>query len=164
MRESSIPIGAVSEMEKRKKLSGTRRNQIAHSQSWHCAGPCGKMLSWMFEIDHIVALCNGGLDTQENMQALCCNCHGEKTYRDCHPERKQPEFMSTVQHEGGEKPKRKRKRKSSPNEIIVEEKTDDEDVLVLSRFFVPPAEVQVQKRKRVHTMDGQKTLRVVLVL
>ena len=34
------------------------------------------------EVDHIVALVNGGEDNHENRQALCSECHAEKTRRD----------------------------------------------------------------------------------
>ncbi len=34
------------------------------------------------EVDHIVALVNGGTDTPENRQALCSECHEAKTRRD----------------------------------------------------------------------------------
>lgn len=32
--------------------------------------------------DHIIALANGGADTEENLQRLCDPCHLEKTARD----------------------------------------------------------------------------------
>ena len=32
--------------------------------------------------DHILARCNGGLDTPENIQLLCANCHEDKTGED----------------------------------------------------------------------------------
>lgn len=32
--------------------------------------------------DHIVALVNGGEDTEANLQALCEDCHRDKTARD----------------------------------------------------------------------------------
>ena len=34
------------------------------------------------EVDHIKALVNGGEDNHENRQALCSECHTEKTRRD----------------------------------------------------------------------------------
>lgn len=34
------------------------------------------------QIDHIVALCNGGLDVDENRQELCSDCHRAKTAED----------------------------------------------------------------------------------
>ena len=35
------------------------------------------------EVDHIVALVNGGEDSHENRQALCTPCHQVKTAQDC---------------------------------------------------------------------------------
>lgn len=34
------------------------------------------------EVDHIVALINGGPDTDENKELLCLPCHAEKTRED----------------------------------------------------------------------------------
>ena len=34
------------------------------------------------EVDHIIALCNGGEDTIGNMQSLCVECHLIKTRAD----------------------------------------------------------------------------------
>lgn len=34
------------------------------------------------EVDHIVALVNGGADAPENRQGLCRECHRQKTARD----------------------------------------------------------------------------------
>lgn len=34
------------------------------------------------EVDHIVALINGGDDTDENKQSICRDCHAEKTRQD----------------------------------------------------------------------------------
>ena len=33
----------------------------------------------MFHLDHIICLRNGGKDELDNLQALCPNCHAEKT-------------------------------------------------------------------------------------
>jgi 5-methylcytosine-specific restriction endonuclease McrA len=35
-----------------------------------------------FELDHKVALLNGGADTDENCQVLCHDCHARKTASD----------------------------------------------------------------------------------
>ena len=32
--------------------------------------------------DHVIALVNGGTDTEDNTQALCAECHREKTAAD----------------------------------------------------------------------------------
>lgn len=34
------------------------------------------------EVDHVVALVNGGTDTEDNLQGLCAECHAAKTARD----------------------------------------------------------------------------------
>lgn len=34
------------------------------------------------EVDHIVALTNGGADTEANLQSLCSECHSDKTRSD----------------------------------------------------------------------------------
>lgn len=34
------------------------------------------------ELDHIIALCNGGTDTTDNRQGLCSDCHEIKTAQD----------------------------------------------------------------------------------
>jgi hypothetical protein len=65
----------------RKSRSQIQRMQLASKQRWRCAS-CSRLLSWSFEVDHIVALCNGGSDTIQNLQVLCCTCHSEKTYSD----------------------------------------------------------------------------------
>jgi 5-methylcytosine-specific restriction protein A len=34
------------------------------------------------ELDHIVPLCDGGPDSEENLQGLCHNCHVAKSLRE----------------------------------------------------------------------------------
>lgn len=38
--------------------------------------------------DHVVALVNGGEDTEDNLQALCAKCHEVKTAKDLGHKRK----------------------------------------------------------------------------
>lgn len=40
------------------------------------------------EVDHIVALVNGGTDTPDNRQSLCRECHHDKTAEDLGHKRK----------------------------------------------------------------------------
>lgn len=70
-----------SKLIKRQHISNVERNKIAFKQKWTCA-MCRQLLPPTFEIDHIVALCNGGVDQTGNMQALCNNCHAAKTSTD----------------------------------------------------------------------------------
>ena len=72
-----------------KRMSG-RRLQNARYLMWrqdpHCKG-CGKLVRYPcgFELDHIVALVNGGTDEADNLQILCKgpgSCHEAKTRED----------------------------------------------------------------------------------
>lgn len=55
------------------------------AQSPHCA-ECGRLVAMHeFELDHKVALVNGGPDTDANCQVLCTGpdgCHARKTRAD----------------------------------------------------------------------------------
>ena len=45
---------------------------------------CGRLTQHPkgYVIDHIQALCNGGTDTDDNLQLLCHDCHDKKTAKD----------------------------------------------------------------------------------
>lgn len=70
---------------KRRRLTQSARNAIAASQCFKCANPTrtcplrGENLTLIFDVDHVVPLCEGGSDTLDNMQALCPTCHAVKT-------------------------------------------------------------------------------------
>ena len=63
---------------KRKKISANIKRIIGALQEWKCA-LCHTTLLANFDIDHKTPLFKGGTDEQSNLQALCKNCHGEKT-------------------------------------------------------------------------------------
>jgi 5-methylcytosine-specific restriction protein A len=56
------------------------KKYVAANQYWKCKG-CNNLLDETYEIDHILALEDGGTNDLENLQALCRNCHGKKTAR-----------------------------------------------------------------------------------
>lgn len=63
---------------KRKYLSDVIKKQIAASQSWKCAS-CHKILPPTYQIDHIIrwSICKS--HDPSNLQALCPDCHAQKT-------------------------------------------------------------------------------------
>ena len=80
---NSNSIAKSSAKVKRQKTPSHVQKYIACSQQWCCAH-CRQLLPANFEIDHIVALCNGGTNHVSNLHALCPNCHSTKTIQDLH--------------------------------------------------------------------------------
>ena len=62
----------------KRSVSETKKKYIASQQNWMC-GKCGKQLPAWFEVDHKVRLEHGGDNHISNLEALCRDCHGEKT-------------------------------------------------------------------------------------
>ncbi len=67
----------------RRTIGAAESKRIAAGQRWKC-NACGELLPSAYEIDHIVALADGGSDVVDagNLQALCPNCHADKTQRE----------------------------------------------------------------------------------
>ena len=63
---------------KRGGISEPEKKVVAARQAWKCAD-CKSLLPACYQIDHIVALVDGGPDSIDNAQALCPNCHATKT-------------------------------------------------------------------------------------
>jgi len=61
-----------------RSVSETKKKYVASNQSWKCAH-CGSQLAASFQVDHIIRLADGGTNHIDNLEALCCNCHGKKT-------------------------------------------------------------------------------------
>ena len=59
-------------------MGETKKRYVASSQDW-CCGHCKNKLSYTYEIDHNIALKDGGDNSVENLIALCRECHGKKT-------------------------------------------------------------------------------------
>ena len=60
-------------------INSYKKKQIAYNQQYKC-NKCNKLLPPSYEIDHIIKRSEGGTNDLENLQALCRNCHGDKTW------------------------------------------------------------------------------------
>ena len=66
---------------KLRKVSDQLKKIVASQQHWNCR-KCKNILDATYEVDHIIALEDGGNNDIKNLQALCRNCHGKKTMED----------------------------------------------------------------------------------
>lgn len=73
-----IPIRRIC---KRESMSSDMRHQIKNRQNDAC-GICKKGITTIFQIDHIIALQYGGTNNIDNLMALCCECHAEKSHKE----------------------------------------------------------------------------------
>ena len=65
-------------MSTKRSVSETKKKYVASQQSWKCA-QCKQQLTASFEVHHKLDLQFGGTNHVNNLEALCRNCHGEKT-------------------------------------------------------------------------------------
>ena len=65
----------------RRKISSDEKRIVGSSQEWKCA-ICKQNLPSSYEVDHINPLWRGGEDILSNLQALCPNCHADKTLKE----------------------------------------------------------------------------------
>ena len=65
----------------KRNVSESKKKYIASSQKWSCAH-CQQMLDNTYEVDHVIPLYKGGTNELTNLEALCRNCHGKKTFKD----------------------------------------------------------------------------------
>ena len=62
----------------KRSVSETKKKYVASTQNWKCK-KCNNQLTATFEVDHIIELGKGGTNHITNLEALCRECHGEKT-------------------------------------------------------------------------------------
>jgi 5-methylcytosine-specific restriction endonuclease McrA len=77
--KQSIPSNIPT--SKLRKVSDQLKKLVASQQRWNCK-KCKNILDATYEVDHILALEDGGNNDIHNLQALCRNCHGKKTMED----------------------------------------------------------------------------------
>ena len=65
----------------KRNVSESKKKYIASNQKWRCSH-CNNMLDNTYEVDHIIALYRGGNNELNNLEALCRNCHGIKTFKE----------------------------------------------------------------------------------
>ena len=82
MASRIAPASTASDQRMAGRKLQARRLRI-WSKDPHCAA-CGRLTSYPlgFHLDHIIALTNGGQDTDDNVQVLCLPCHEDKTKAD----------------------------------------------------------------------------------
>ena len=72
-------LSSLSSTTKEKRnVSGLMKKKIAASQEWKCSN-CKGLLDETYEVDHKLALFQGGTNEPENLVALCPNCHRHKS-------------------------------------------------------------------------------------
>jgi hypothetical protein len=71
----------------KRSISEPEKKFVAARQEWKCSS-CGRLLEATYQVDHTVALMNGGEDSTSNMTAMCVSCHCRKTQNE-HIERAQ---------------------------------------------------------------------------
>ena len=67
--------------KQKRNVSESKKKYIASNQQWKCK-KCDLLLDATYEIDHIIPLYKGGDNEISNLEALCRNCHGNKTLLD----------------------------------------------------------------------------------
>ena len=68
-------------MSRKRKLSDSIKKIIAHKQNYNCY-KCKIILPSTYQVDHIIPHSISNDDSEENLQALCPNCHSIKTQRE----------------------------------------------------------------------------------
>lgn len=81
VRTSVSRMPSAPEGVRARAVSGYVKKLVAADQNWRCR-VCNQMLPACYDVDHVVPLYRGGTNDRTNLQALCRNCHGNKTFCD----------------------------------------------------------------------------------
>jgi hypothetical protein len=76
--EQTAQLPPKKENKMKRSVSETKKKFVASGQNWLCAS-CRNQLDYTFEVDHTIALENGGSNEIGNLKALCPSCHRKKT-------------------------------------------------------------------------------------
>lgn len=70
--------------DKRRSGTALQKLRLRMYTTNPCCNSCGRLTKHPegYVLDHIKALCNGGRDTDDNLQLLCHDCHDKKTAKD----------------------------------------------------------------------------------
>ena len=83
-QNSNYPVRSIQTLHKsggkstKRCVSETKKKYVASLQNWKCS-KCHQQLSAWYEVDHKKRLEHGGTNELNNLEALCRECHGEKT-------------------------------------------------------------------------------------
>ena len=72
------PASSAASTKEKRNVTGLMKKKVAADQKWVC-GHCSQTLDESYEVDHKLALFQGGTNDLGNLVALCRNCHGKKT-------------------------------------------------------------------------------------
>jgi hypothetical protein len=70
--------GGMGTTKEKRNVTNLMKKKVAADQQWRC-GTCRTTLDETFEVDHKVALFQGGTNDMTNLVALCPHCHRKKT-------------------------------------------------------------------------------------
>jgi len=73
--------GKIDTGREKRNVSALQKKKVAAGQEWKC-GHCKETLDETYEVDHILALSNGGSNEESNLVALCPHCHRKKTVQE----------------------------------------------------------------------------------
>ncbi len=125
-------LSKFTKMIPKRVLSRAIRVELAYRQKYRC-NKCDILLPPNFEVDHVVALEDGGQDVAENLQCLCNPCHKNKTR--LNRLRKLAMFKDEAEamHREFQKPVIQ-----PPDDVMADEASDSEDEttqLIFSKYF-----------------------------